>query len=394
MVRAIDRLLLAVRPALTRAALILLALAIFVPLAVERPPVGWVEPGGWVALRAGVVFGLLALVVLLRARLDALEGRSGWGTVGLAVLAAAMGVAHWVLVERHPSKYEFGQGMYLDLLNYQGDAPHQYRLAPYGVTRLLEHAIGDWWLACVAYRWFFNFWLLWAWVRLVGQFSSGRWALASTLALVPLYPLSVAFYMGQLTDPLHHALFVLGLFWIVAGAFWPLVAAVFLGIFAKETNVVLVPAYFVYHAGNLGRTAVLGLASVVAFVAARGLAWRPGFEAINGTSGWMVGTNLGVGEPIAYTAVPLVHNYLHPLLFTLPFVAAIVLFGGHKGWRLWAMTLVVVAAVLLSSLCFSWLYESRNYVPFLPLLLALALPQRLPSEASLPTPTPTSRPTT
>jgi hypothetical protein len=38
------------------------------------------------------------------------------------------------------------------------------------------------------------------------------------------------------------------------------------------------------------------------------------------------------------------------------------------------MFLVLMPLLLASNLCFGWLYESRNYVPLLPLLTALALP--------------------
>jgi hypothetical protein len=353
-----------------------LTLGCFLPLALDRPPVAPVTPGPFSQLWSGAVFAVLLLLVGFRAWLDRHEGR--WGTLWLALLAAGMVFAHWVLVDRHRAKYSGSTEMYWKLLNHEADAPHQYRLLPYGFTRLLEWLTGDLWLAIVAYRWFFSFWFCWVWVRFVERFTSAQAALLSVLILVPLYPCSVAWYFGQLTDPLHHTLFVLGLLWIVEDAWLPLAAALFLGIFAKETSVLLVPAYLAvwYPRGwRPGfRTAGLLLVAVLAFVAARGLGWRPDFETINGTSGLMIGTNLGWGEPLYIGSAPLYHNYLHPLLFTLPFLPGIWLHGRQQPRSLWALAVVVIPGILGSCLCFSWLYESRNYVPFLPILVALALP--------------------
>lgn len=340
--------------------LTLLALTCFVPLALERPPVGPAPPVPFVLalLTVAVVGGIVGL----RAWLD-----RSLATLGLALLAVGMVFAHWLLVDRHAIKWAGSTEMYWTLLNHAGDAPHQYRLLPYGCTRLLERLTGDLWLAVVLYRWFFSFWFCWVWVRFVEKFTTPRAALLSTLVLIPLYPCSVAWYFGQLTDPLHHTLFVLGLLWIVDNAPGRLAVALFLGIFAKETSVLLVPAYFAARCprGFLV-TVLLGLVAVAAFVAARGLGWRPDLVAING-AGLMIGTNLGIGEPIALTSVPLYHNYLHPALFTLPFVPWL----RSRSRQLWGIALVVVPGILVSSLCFSWLYESRNYVPFLPLLVAL-----------------------
>jgi hypothetical protein len=88
----------------------------------------------------------------------------------------------------------------------------------------------------------------------------------------------------------------------------------------------------------------------------------------------MAGTNLGIGEPIAYSTVPFRENYLQPALFVGSFLPLIALRWRRLDHRLKGLCLTVVPLVLLSSLCYSWLYESRNYVPLLPLLATMALP--------------------
>jgi hypothetical protein len=204
----------------------------------------------------------------------------------------------------------------------------------------------------------------------------------------------VLYYWGQLTDPLSHALFVLALAWIVEDRPAELAAALALGVLAKETVVILVPAYWAcwWRQGvpALLRAGALGAVCVAAYLAVRvPLGWRPGLGAINGTEGLMVGTNLGIGPPL-YHGAPgderqtLLQNYLHPLLFVGPFLPAITWNWRRLDGRLRAVFLTVTPLLLLSNVCFGWMYESRNYVPLLPLLATTALagmwPSRSPSQ--------------
>jgi len=346
------------------AVLVILALVCFVPLLAESMPRARI-PGASPALVVAVFATLGAII--------AVHGRRERGqTALLALLALGMVFAHWVFVDRHPDKYGPSCRWAFELLDGQGDPPHQYRLLPYGFARALEYLLGDWWLTLVAYRWFFSYWFLRGWVEFVGRFTAERTAMLSTLILVPLYPFAVAWYYGQLTDPLHHTLFVYGLIAIVDGDVLRLAALVFLNMFAKETSVLLVLAWFAVHPRTIWQTLTLFALSTLAFVLARGIGWRPGFASLNGTDGLMITANLGIGPATVSSAVPLYHNYLHPLLFAMPFVPGIVRHGRGHDRRLIALACVVVPGILVSSLCFSWLYESRNYLPMLPILVALA----------------------
>jgi hypothetical protein len=147
---------------------------------------------------------------------------------------------------------------------------------------------------------------------------------------------------------------------------------------AKEAAVLLVPAYLACYWRRGPRawavTALLGAAAVAAFVAVRPAAWRPGYAAINGTSGLMITANLGVGPPTAVTSVPLWANYAHPLLFVGPFLPALVWRWRRIDPRLRAACVTLTPLLLLSNLCFGWMYESRNYMPLVPLLATAALP--------------------
>jgi hypothetical protein len=215
-----------------------------------------------------------------------------------------------------------------------------------------------------------------------------------TLLVLPIYyPLSIYWYWGQLTDPLSHALFVLAMIYTVEDRGWLLAATLALGVLAKETVVLMVPVYLACHwrqgTAALARATALGVVGVAAFLAARlPYGWWPGgSESINGTEGLMISTNLGlyhlgIGRQMYQGAAPLFDNYLHPLLFLVPFLPFILWRWWFIDARLRAMFLVLTPLLLLSSLCFSWLYESRNYVPLLPLLATMAMSARQPVEGA------------
>jgi hypothetical protein len=360
-----------------------LAGASLLPLLVEWPPVSFLGPregaGRWAADL--LVAGCLIAAVGWRYRFDADRGE-GSGRLTLAFLAGAgaMTACHWLMVDTHPDPARWQRDLYLGLFNHTFDPPHQYRPLPYGFVRLLEWLTHDWVFSFLAYRWFFNYWLLWAWHRFASLFHPPGRAALTLLPFAALYPVSIAHYWGQLADPLSHTLFVLGFIYIIEDRPFALAAALALGVLAKETAVLLVPCWFACHAWNTRRTWVetilLAAVATAAVLAARlPFGWRPGAKAMNG-AGLMVGTNLGVGEPIALTSVSLAENYLHPVLFVAPFVHLIAWNWRTIDVRLRLLTVTLTPLLLASNLCFGWLYESRNYVPLLPLLTTMALPPR------------------
>jgi hypothetical protein len=370
----------------------LLALAALPPLFLQEGPADFFSPFStqsltW-ALRALVVLALVGTLAY-RAFLDrADDPAAGRNMLLFAALAAGMTLVHWAEVDRDPVRAEWQARYYLGILDHSADAPHRYRPLPYGFTRLVEWLTRDWGLACVLYRWFFMTWFVWAAHRLARLVLPPGPALLTLLPLGLLYPLSVLRYFGQLTDPLSHFLLVLGLIYALEDRPWALAGALALGMLAKETAVLLVPTYFAVvlvpreREGMVARlprallvSCALGLVATAAFLAARlPLGWRPGFGALNGTTGLMVGTNLGLtDEPVAVTGVPLIEHYLHPILFVGLFLPPIVLGWRRIPPRVRAACAVLVPLLLVCNLCFGWLYESRNYLPAVPLLATAAV---------------------
>jgi hypothetical protein len=352
------------------------------PLLLEPRPVDFLPPYSSptaTAVGMAAVLLLMGMALAGRAHLDRLSEPRPVGNIMLfAVLAALMTLLHWVEVDRHPVPAQWQRELYVKLLNHEFEAPHNYRPLPYGFARLVERITHDWTFACLSYRCFFTFWFVWASYRLARLFLQPHRALLAVAPLVVLYPLSALHYWGQLTDPISHALFVLAFIYLLEDRPVVLAVALALGILAKETVVIVAPAYLACYWRRGWRawliTAGLGGACVAAFLAARlPLGWWPSHDSINGTSGLLFGTNLGFGPPYAGTTVDLWQNYFHPLLFVGSFLPVLAWRWRDIEPRLRALFLVVTPLLLASSAGFGWLYESRNYMPLVPLLATMAL---------------------
>jgi hypothetical protein len=371
---------------LTGLAFAALAVLCTAPFFLEPAPLEILPPypETWqtVAACGGVLLAMLAAIGI-RCRLDRATERHPI-ILNLLFIALAVGLTavHWEIVDTMGGNEQWQRHLYEKLFANDYGPPHQYRPLPYGFVRALERVTHDWSFSCLVYRWFFTYWFIWGWYRLARTAHNSSRALLTLTVIIPLYPLSIINYNGQLADPLSHALLVISVLFIRDDRPVALAAALFLGVLAKETAVIVMPAYLACHWRQgwkaLLTTAALGLVGIAAFLAARlPLGWPTGDRPING-AGLMFATNLGIGQPIADSSVPLwrLQNYLHPLLFVgifLPFIA--------WNWRqsdrcLRVLCLTMTPLLLLSNLCYGWMYESRNYVPLLPLLTTLALPVR------------------
>jgi hypothetical protein len=372
------------RVALPWLGLFLVAALAIPPLLLERLPVTYVEPYStafiaWLSQVAVVAAMGVAIRLAIWAASDE-DPSAIWVELPLIILAGLMTLWHWYHLDTPERLGGWQRETYFKIFNHTQEPPHLFRALPYGFTRTLERFTGDWTFSCLAYRWFFTWWFVWGGYRFARLWFSARLALLTLLPVAVLYPPSVWFYWGQLTDPLSHALFVFGFIWIVRDRTALLAASLALGVLAKETAVLLVPAYWAcYWRGGwrpLLKATGLGVVCVTAFLAARlPYQWSLGYDKINGTPGLMILDNLGFAPPDRphQPAAPIYQGYLQPALFVLPFVPFVVWGWQRIDGRLKVMCLILTPLVLLSNLCFGWMYESRNYMPLLPLLATATL---------------------
>jgi hypothetical protein len=348
------------------------------------------------------ILAAMWLVIVYRAWLD-----RRWGlhalliNVSLGALAVAMSGWHWCAVDTalevqpngslKPITEAWQHQVYMHVLSRQPTwgnhsfVPHVYRPLPYGFARFLEVLTGDWHFACWSYRWFFTYWFLWASWTFCRHYhaSSVAWALVGWVIL--LYPFSLWYSGGQLTDPMSHALFVLALIYIVTDQWWPLLMSLVLGVAAKETAVILVLGYCACYwrrgLATLVKSLGLLLGCACAYVAVRvPVGWLHSlanetslYQSINATSALMIRRNLRVLMDWADYWPHGIENYLLPLLFVGPFVPGIVRNWARINPCLRALAISVAPLVLVSSLCFSWMREARNYMPLVTLLASAAI---------------------
>jgi hypothetical protein len=368
----------------------LIAICSLIPLLAETPPILPFAPyaASWArwTSKALVLFAMLIPVAIVAWKEQRREPWSWSLHILLLGLAALFIVVHGFMVDLFPDRALGQLHLYRTILNHEVDAPHLYRFLPYCFTRSLEWLTGDWLFACTVYRWYFTFWFLWCSYRFARLFHSPPEASWTLLALAVLYPFSIAYYVGQLTDPLSHTLFVLSLIYVMENRLTLLALSLALGILAKETVILVVPVYWACYWRTgwpaFWKNVLLGIVCLTAFLTARvPLGWWPGYETINGTTALMIPYNLGLnpeepGTPLYTSAAPLYHNYLHPALFVGVFLPFIVWQWHDLDGRLKAMFLTLTPLLLASNLCFGWMYESRNYMPLVPLLTTIAVPGR------------------
>ncbi len=344
-----------------------------------------------------------SLVILHLGSLIAIQAcleRSTKRTLTFVALASLMAGVHFVFVDRQPAAAAWQAQLYRDILNHSRDtddgqyrAPHQFRPLPYGFVRSIEVLTRDRMFATVVYRAFFSYWFLWAAYHFARCYHTPLRAGLTLVPLLLLYPFSIAYYLGQLTDPMSHALFAISLLCLVQERWFLLAISLGLGIMAKETVVIVVPAYFVYYCcKNMPfrrvafQTIGLGTVCIAAFLATRLPleGWSFNNQSMNGNEQSMVISNLltpamakslGLPEPRYFSTVLLAQNYLQPLLFIGPFLSLIVMNWRHIDGGLKYLFFVLTPLLLFSSLYYSWLYESRNYMPIVPLLATMAVPQ-------------------
>jgi hypothetical protein len=274
-------------------------------------------------------------------------------------------------------KWQIEQYNGILLHNYQ--PPDQYRFLPQGVLWWMSLCTGDFVFSYLAYRFFFTFLVCQSIYAFARSYLAPRDALIVVLFYAVFYPLSTRYYYGNLVDPMSHAVMLAALTCCQRRQFGLLFWLFVLGMFIKETMVLIVPCYYLmnretfqhrdFHA--LGRLAIAGL---VAFLACRiPFDFNYDFPTLNRTTQLMIYSNLGLPWGRATSTVSVFQRYLHPILFIFMWLPLIV-------WRrkllppsLFWTALYLAGAFYLANLCFGWNYESRNFVPAMIFLLVCTM---------------------
>ncbi|MBW7957514.1 MAG: hypothetical protein H3C68_06425 [Deltaproteobacteria bacterium] len=235
--------------------------------------------------------------------------------------------------------------------------PHSYRFLPNSMIRLIEFLTGDFSYARSLYRHTFMFLLLYSIYYYARMYCSQPAALVSVLFYAAIYPVSIRFYAGQLTDPMSHLLFVWSFILMKQDNFAGFSLTVLVGILAKE-SIIIMPAYYLLSKiaakEPASKQVLLVLASAALVFLVRLLIIPDlGYSRISGVSFSHISGNLA-----QYQIWP--RQLAYTVGVFLPFF---ILSWKTSPRELRNLVLFILPPLVVSNMMFSWLHESRNLIP-------------------------------
>jgi len=249
-----------------------------------------------------------------------------------------------------------------------GALPHSYRFLPDAFTALVEWATGSYEFARLIYRATFQWLLVFSIYYFARLYLSHLQSLSMVLIYAAIYPASIRYYAGQLTDPLSHLSFVLAFIFIELDEFLWFLTAVLLGTLAKESVAIVALYPLLFSRGDRRgwlRGVIATVACAIFVVGVRMFVHRLafGYEDVSGVPPGHLIRNLALLE-----------SWPRQAIFTvgvlIPFAAA----GWKRGpRRVKELLLLVGPALIVSNAAFSWMHEARNFVPITLLLAVIAV---------------------
>jgi hypothetical protein len=322
----------------------------------------------------GLTIAVLLGAIFIIARMDSTKMPAKLAIYGgLVVLALVLTDLHWNITDMAPqdtgdlSRGAWQVEQYIKIITGHECAPHQYRFLPQGILWWIFAAAGDFQFAYIAYRAFFTFATCLALYKLSRMYVQHKESLIIVLLYAILYPFSIRYYYGNLLDPLFHLIFFMSLIYCQKGRFVEFAFLVTMGMFVKETTILLVPCYYLLnmesqHFGKrttVLRTGLLAGWCMLLFLLCRiPFGFRGTNETLNGVAILMIGPNLW-----APMVMSLWTRHMHPILFLLIWIPIVVLFRKLLPRPLFFTTIYLAISIYLTNLCFGWNYESRNFIP-------------------------------
>lgn len=264
---------------------------------------------------------------------------------------------------------QFQQYMHADVMNLDPvSIPHCYRFLPDSIVSLLTYLNNDFELSKMIYREAFMFLLIFAIYYYSRLYSKHEVAIITILIYSVLYQITIRNYAGQLTDPLSHLTFILSFIFLELDLFIYFTLAILVGILAKETIIIMPVLYLIIHKPDKMRSIKALCLLMFAFGILIGirLLIKPDFTYIDISAS---GTVDHIIKNLS--AYPM---WYRPLFYTigifLPFI--------FIAWRsttapVKKLVIFLLPTLVLSNVVFSWLEETRNFIPvIIPMALLTA----------------------
>jgi len=246
------------------------------------------------------------------------------------------------------------------------DVPHTYRFLPNSIVRWMQLAGLDFADARDFYRDLVGLLLFYAIYCFARLYTGVCGALVAIILVGLVTPISYEHYVGQLTDPLSHLSFVLAFIFLATGNFPLLLSTLLIGSLAKETVLALAGYYVLFCRGDSGYNAkapTILFTTGVIYMAVRWLVLHGpmGYSEISGTTLQHVSRNVGDSRwPLAFV---LTAGAFSPIL---------ILNWHNTPGQLRRLALYLLPVLFVSSMFFSWLAESRNFMPVVVVLAVVA----------------------
>jgi hypothetical protein len=243
--------------------------------------------------------------------------------------------------------------------------PHTYRFLPNSIVRWMELARVGFEPARDLYRLILGLLLFYAIYKYARLYCNYAGALFAMLLVAVIYPISFEYYAGQLTDPLSHLSFVLAFIFLETEEFALLLTTLIVGSLAKETVLAMAGYYLLFCRKERHyrlKAATLCLAGVAIYFGVR-------LFVLQGTMHYGQVSN-----------VPLEHvwenwqkdDWPMPFLLTIGALLPLLVLGWKEtALSLKRQALFLLPVLVISNLFFSWLRETRNYMPLV-FVLAVA----------------------
>jgi len=235
--------------------------------------------------------------------------------------------------------------------------PHVTRFLPNSVVRWLQ--LGGWSFpqARDLYRLLFGMLLLYSVYRYARVFTGHAGAIIALLLTTAVFPISFQNYVGQLTDPMSHLSFVLAFLFIEREDFPFFLTTLVIGALAKESVLAMAGYYALFGRKDKRypiKVAVLLACCAAVYLGVRVFVFRGPMEYkdISGVTIQHVIRNLSDSR------------WPYPFLLTAGSLTPILALG----WKQTPLSLRRIAVYLIpvlfvSSAFFSWLVETRNFMP-------------------------------
>jgi hypothetical protein len=295
---------------------------------------------------------------------------------GFALLAALLTDLHYHTVDKICIQWQYDQ--YAAILAHTCLPPDQYRFISQGILWWMALGNGDFVFSYVIYRFFFTFLLCLSIYRLARLYLPAGHSVLIVFLYGAFYPLSTRYYYGNLLDPTSHLVMLSAFYYARQQRFWTFFSLFVLGMFIKETMLLLAPCYWLMNLEtsglrqhrNLPRITLLAFVGALIFLACRiPFHFRFDFATLNRTDQSMIYANLGLPGANYLNTAPLFQRYLHPFLFLFMWLPLIIWQRRRLPVSLFWTAIYFAATLYLTNLFFSWNHESRNFVPGLVMLL-------------------------